>query len=111
MYNFMNTSGTITCPSGMCITVKSIQTDVADPSVTDINVTLSGVSTGAKSFSAVSPIVAEIDFGRDEDINITSTGTGLNTVSINYIYRAGKQEYNMRLDPDRNPTPLPWRFR
>ena len=87
MNSFINTAGTIDCSSRLGIRIKSIQADVSDPAATDISVTLSGVVSGdVYTFNAVSPVVADIKFGKNENVAVTSAGATLNTVAVNYIY-------------------------
>ena len=101
MNNFTGKNGTISCPSALGITVKSVQSDISDPTANDISVTLSGVVSGTvHAFSAVSPIVSDLVFYKDEDVTVTGTGASLNTVVVNYIYR-GDQSSNLGEDRDR----------
>ncbi len=101
MNNFIGTNGTITCPPALGVTVKSIQADVNDPTATDTSITLSGVVSGTVySFSAISPVVADVAFYKDEDVTITSVGASLNSVVINYVFR-GDQTANQGEDRTR----------
>lgn len=95
MKNWFGTTGTITCPTHLGITIKSIQSDVSDPATTDVSVVVSGSLGTRYAVSAVSPLVADLVFMKDEDINVSATGTSLNGASINYITRGDSSGMRM----------------
>ena len=83
--SFVGLSGIINCPDYQGIEVRSIQADVSDPATNDVVITLSGINGTFYEFNAVSPVVCELHFEYSEDIHVSSAGTNLNTVVINYI--------------------------
>jgi len=110
MESFNGLTGTITCPTAMGVTIKSVQSDVSDPTVTDVNVSISGSLGTEYTVSAVSPIVTDLIFKVDETITVAASGT-LNMCSINYVYRGDEPTY-MTQDPNRayNTKNLPGKW-
>ena len=102
--SFVGLSGTIRCPLAQAIEIRSVQSDITDPSASDIEVTISGSLGTEYTFNAVSPVVGEFHFAYDEQIAVTSTGTSLLNVVINYIYYGHKEDY-MATSPSRVQRP------
>jgi len=100
MNTFVGLSGIIVSPDHLGIEIKSVQADVTDPSTNDVLITLTGSFGTAYEFSAVSPVVGEFTFEKDEDVYISSVGTSLNTVVINHVFY-GSQNAFLRLDSSR----------
>lgn len=93
-------SGVIQCPTGQGITVKSVQVDVQDPGTNDINLVLTGaVSNTTYTMTAIVPVVGDMNFFKDEDVNVGVTGN-FKSVIINYTTRGSTSVY-MQEDPNR----------
>ena len=110
MESYIGGSGTLVCPSGMSIVINTVHADALNSAATDVLVTMSGSRGTNYSLNALTPVTTKMEYLNDEDIALTYTGT-INQIVIGYIYRPGRQEYNMRLDLNRNKMPLPWCFR
>ena len=82
MYNLVTSSGfTLIPPSGLMITIKSLQLDTAD---TSGNIVVSGsLGTINTAFTALTPIVVDQPFLMQENVTITPT-SGL--AIMNYVY-------------------------
>ncbi len=102
--SFVGLSGTIRCPLAQAIELRSIQSDITDPSATDIVVNISGSLGTQYIVNAISPIVGEFHFLYDESIVVASTGSSLLNVVINYIYYGHKEDY-MATSPSRIKRP------
>jgi len=110
MHSFINTSGTISCPTQLGIYIRGVQVDTSDTSAT-VYVTLSGIGTSTVyTFSALSPVVPDIRFPKSTNVYISSSGT-MNNVIINYILYGDQGAYTYAEAAGHGYTPIPARFR
>lgn len=109
METLIGLSGVIDCPTTQGIVIKSIQVDVSDPATTDVVTTLSGSLGTEYTFNAISPVVQDLKFKYEETVDMTSSGTSIVTVIVNYIIRGDQQPY-MTMSPSRRykRTPGKW---
>jgi len=102
--SFVGLSGSIYVHPGHAVTMLSVQADVSDPSASDVNIHISGSLGTEYNFGAVIPIVAKLKFQYDEQVVISSSGTALNVIVINYIFRGDQSDY-MTTSPSRVQRP------
>jgi len=104
MKSYIGLSGVIGVHPGTAITVKGVQIDYNNSIPSGAWVSISGsLGGGDYTFSAIEPVVSDINFAYDEDVFVTYTDNGatvVNNIAINYIYRGDQIAY-MTMDPSR----------
>lgn len=104
MESFVGLSGNIHVHTTQAVMVKSVQADVSDPTTNDVSIQISGSLGTEYNFNAVSPVVGDFLFKYDEQIAISSSGTSLQNVIVNYVFRGDQLSY-MSGDPSRVNRP------